>query len=123
MKLEDIATFLESDKAMSTNAKHYASRIRMILRLMDKVYDEEYSTSYFDELKSLYGSGVIEWEFIPHGDDDKLYGIRFNWENWDNADEVRAKQHQLWIDSHKKQKRAHKLLWELVEHNIQHFWD
>jgi hypothetical protein len=123
MKLEDISDFLESDKAMSTDAKHYASRIRMILRLMDKVYNEEYSTSYFDELKSLYGDGFNEWRFIPHGDGDKLYGIRFNWEDWDNAYEIRVKQHQLWKASIKKQKRAHKLLWELVEHNILNWWD
>jgi hypothetical protein len=35
-------------------------------------------------------------------------------------DEVR---HQMFLDAKDKQKRAHKLLWDFVEHNIQRWWD
>jgi len=29
----------------------------------------------------------------------------------------------LFLNSIQKQKRAHKLLWDLIEHNIQGWWD
>ena len=123
MKLEDIATFLESDRATSVESKHYASRIRIILRLMVKVYDEEYSMRYLDQMETLYGDGVNDWEMISINSDKELYQLKYKWESWENAEEIRLKQRQLWLDGIKKQKRAHKLLWELVEHNIQKFWD
>ena len=40
------ADFLESDKACTVQAKNSASRIRMIVRLMEKVYNEDYSCEY-----------------------------------------------------------------------------
>jgi len=48
------------------------------------------------------------------------------WEqNWTKEELVDIEAHisQMMIESDIKQKRAHKLLWELVEHNIQRFWD
>jgi hypothetical protein len=41
----------------------------------------------------------------------------------ENSYEIRERRDKLWIKSYEKQKRAHKLLWKLVEHNIQHWWD
>ena len=35
-------------------------------------------------------------------------------------DEVR---HEMMLLSQDKQKRAHKLLWDFIEHNIQRWWD
>ena len=84
-QLERTATYLESDKAVTQNAKMHAQKIRTALRLMDIVYDDTYIT-----------------EFLDSGDSE-------------NADEF--------VRVMKKQKRAHKLLWDFIEHNIQKWWD
>ena len=84
-QLERTATYLESDKAVTQNAKIQAQKIRTALRLMDIVYDDTYIT-----------------EFLDGGDSE-------------NADEF--------VKVLKKQKRAHKLLWDFIEHNIQKWWD
>jgi hypothetical protein len=84
-QLERTATYLESDKAVTQNAKIQAQKIRTALRLMDIVYDDTYIT-----------------EFLDGGDSE-------------NGDEF--------VRVMKKQKRAHKLLWDFIEHNIQSWWD
>ena len=84
-QLERTATYLESDKAVTQNAKIQAQKIRTALRLMDIVYDDTYIT-----------------EFLDGGDSE-------------NGDEF--------VRVMKKQKRAHKLLWDFIEHNIQKWWD
>jgi hypothetical protein len=69
-QLERIADEMESDRGRLENAKTNAQKIRTAIRLMDKVYDEEYG-----------------------------------------------------CESKNKQKKAHKLLWNFIEHNIQNWWD
>jgi hypothetical protein len=83
-QLERTATFLESDRAMTLEAKTNAQKIRTAIRLMDIVYDEKYVDEFLDsKLKDKEEfKRVIE-----------------------------------------KQKRAHKLLWDYIEHNIQKWWD
>jgi hypothetical protein len=84
-QLERTVIYLESDKAVTQNAKIHAQKIRTALRLIDIVYDDTYIT-----------------EFLEGGDSE-------------NADEF--------VRVMKKQKRAHKLLWDFIEHNIQKWWD
>lgn len=125
MKLEDIADYMESDRAWSVGSKHNASRIRMVLRLMDKVYNEEYATYYQTQLRDLYGPTVLDVHFteITTGKGKGGSLITWEYETWDNAEEVQVVQQNLSNTCYLKQKRAHKLLWELIEHNIQHWWD
>lgn len=84
-QLQRTATYLESDKAVTQNAKIQAQKIRTALRLMDIVYGDTYITEFLDDNDS------------------------------ENADEF--------VRVIKKQKRAHKLLWDFIEHNIQKWWD
>jgi hypothetical protein len=116
MKLEDIASFLESDKAWSARAKYDASRIRMVLRLMDKVYDEEYSIEWITEIEKIYGNNIFDFEM------EKGY-LKYKYEDLPNAEEIRNKKRELFYKSLEKHKKAHKLLWKVIEHNIQHWWD
>jgi len=122
-QLERQAKFFESDKSYSDRSKQDASRIRTAIRLMDKVYDEEYASEYQDKLKQLYGDDAFDWQFEDTGRGDETSFIKYRYEDWDNAEEISQVQKKLFLESKEKQKRAHKLLWDFIEHNIQYWWD
>lgn len=121
--LERQANFLESDKAYTMEAKHNASRIRTAIRLIDKVYDEEYGMSWIYEIQERYGNDVLEWEFEDTGDGTGSSYLKYKYEKWNNANEIKKVKTELIKKSNEKQKKAHKLLWNFVEHNIHHWWD
>jgi len=122
-QLERQAKLFESDKINSDRSKQDASRIRTAIRLMDKVYDEDYSGEYQDKLKQLYGENVLDWWFEDTGRNNGSSYLRWEFEKWDNAEEISQVQKKLFLESKQKQKRAHKLLWDFIEHNIQYWWD
>jgi hypothetical protein len=131
-QLQKQAEFFESDRACTTSAPYQAKRIRTILNFMDKVYNEEYATDYQDILKEMYGEDVLEVSFKETGDttfndfsgkDEKLYTMVYEYESWDNAEEISQIKDELFVMCHERQKRAHRILWKLIEHNIQGFWD
>ena len=128
-QLERQAKHLESDLALTVEAKNSASRIRTVIKLMDKVYDDEYGMEYMDTIENLYGK--THYDFIEVAEKSKhtgepLYELKLRNESavdeqhQKEIDEVRD---QMMIRSHEKQKRAHKLLWDFIEHNIQKWWD
>jgi hypothetical protein len=120
--LLDQAEFMESDRAYNATAKDDAKRIRTIVKLMDKVYDDEYGMEYFDQLKEKYGDDALDfvWE---ETDDDEMVSFKFKYQLWDNADEIRKHHRMLMNKAMERQKKAERLLWALVEHNIRRFWD
>ena len=122
-QLERIADEMESDRGRLENAKTNAQKIRTAIRLMDKVYDEEYGCEYRDKLKELYGEKVSDWWFEDAGRGDDSSYLRYEYEKWDNSEEIKEVQKKLFLESKDKQKRAHKLLWDFIEHNIMNWWD
>lgn len=131
-QLKKQAEFLESDRAVTMCAKDKAKRIRTIIKLMEKVYEDDYSMEYVDKLKELYGEDVLEVSFIEtddttfndfSGKTEKLFSMRYKYETWDNADEIEKVKGQLIKESHDKQMRAHKILWSMIEKDIQTWWD
>jgi hypothetical protein len=121
--LERQAQFFESDKSYSDRSKQNAARIRTAIRLMDKVYDDDYGCEYQDKLKQLYGENALDFWFEDTGEGDGSTFLRWEYEKWDNAEEISQVQKKLFLESKQKQKRAHKLLWDFIEHNIQYWWD
>jgi hypothetical protein len=121
--LERQAKLFESDKLNSDRSKQNASRIRTTIRLMDKVYNEDYGCEYQDKLKKLYGENVLDFWFEDTGEGDGSTFLRLEYEKWDNSKEIEEVQKKLSSESREKQKRAHKLLWDFIEHNIQYWWD
>jgi len=127
-QLERQAKFLELDSAITLEAKNNASRIRTAVKLMDKVYDEEYGMEYMDTIEKLYGKSLYEFVELDEKDKkgDPYYRLEVTNENAVNEkhqeeiDEVRREMMKV---SFEKQKRAHKLLWDFIEHNIQKWWD
>jgi len=131
-QLQKQAEFLESDRAVTLCAKDKAKRIRTVIKLMDKVYDDEYGMEYQDTLKEMYGEDVLEVSFVETGDTtfndfsgktEKLFSMRYKYETWDNVDEIKKVKEQLIKESHDKQMRAHKILWSLIEKDIRDWWD
>ena len=122
-QLERQATFLESDRALTMRAQKNANKIRTAIRLMDKVYDEEYGCEYQDKLKELYGENVLDWWFEDTGRGDGSSYLKHEYDKWDNSEEIKKVERKLFLESKEKQKRAHKLLWDFIEHNIQGWWD
>mgnify|MGYP001824059323 CR=1 FL=1 len=117
---------------MTLSAKDKAKRIRTILKLMDKVYEEDYAMEYFDILKEMYGDDVLEVSFVDLNEtsfndfsvkDEKLYKMKYKYESWDNAEEISQINDELFVMCHEKQERAHKILWKMIEKDIRSFWD
>jgi len=122
-QLERQAKFLESDRACTLEAKQNAAKIRTAIRLMDKVYDDDYGSEYQDKLKQLYGENVLDFWFEDTGEGDGSSYLKHEYEKWDNSEEIKQVSRKLFLESKEKQKRAHKLLWDFIEHNIQSWWD
>jgi hypothetical protein len=122
-QLERTADFMESDRAMTVDADIRARRIRTAIELLQKVYDEEYGCQYQDQLKEIYGDKVLDWWFDYTGREDGSAYIRFEYEKWDNAEEVKEVKGRLYQQSKEKQKRAEKLVWDFIGHNIRYWWD
>jgi len=126
-QLEKQAEFLESDRACTLEAKNNAKRIRLVLRLMEKVYDERYGCEYQKILEEKYGEDVLDWHFIPIEDRPGLSSMKWNYEvdeKYANIrEQIEADKDRLFKESQEKQHKAHKLLWALIEHDIRRWWD
>jgi aspartyl-tRNA synthetase len=124
LQLSSLADLMESDKAFAVDSKLRAGKIRTAIRLMDKVYSEEYSMEYMDEIQKIYGKSSMD--FIKKDGDNDLYTLITTYEKDYSEEEIKKiEEHrrELMFKSKQKQKRAHKLLWDFIEHNIQSWWD
>jgi len=121
--LERLANKLDSNTSYSSGAKSRAIRCRMIARLMERVNEDYYATSYIGVLENLYGKVELVVEDIGGGKYDYK-----GWK-WEKAvddkhnDKINKFSDELYQLGIEKQKRAEVLLWKLVEHNIKYFWD
>ena len=128
-QLNRTAKELESDRANTLSSKTNAQKIRTAIRLMDKVYDDEYGMEYMDTIEKLYGK--THYDFVNLGEVSKhtgeeLYELKLRNENAvdeEHQKEINEVKKQMMLHSIDKQKRAHKLLWDFIEHNIQRWWD
>jgi len=121
--LQRQADFFENGETFSAYPKQTASRIRTAIALMEKVYDEEYVTQYFDTIENLYGE--TKYEFVPI-EDGEYFSLKIT--NAGAVDEEHQKQidevkREMMLECRNKQERAHKLLWLFIAHNIRNFWD
>jgi len=122
-QLQNISKYLKSDRAVCQSNLQRAERIDMIVKLMDKVYNEDYCLEWIPKMEELYGKGCMEFVHKPIEDKPHLTTLTFKYETFDNKEEIRLKSREILNETQAKQDRAHKLLWKLVEHNIQTFWD
>ena len=131
-QLSRTADYIES-KDRHTTAQSDAIRMRTAIALLNKVYEEEYGMEYMDEIESKYGKSSIDFVESNVGvsstDLDKkgpYYDMIEVYENNYTDMEllmIAEERSALMHESRNKQKRAHKVAWDLIEHNIQKWWD
>jgi len=122
-QLTRTANFLESGKSYTVNADMHARKIRTAIDLMKKVYEDEYEMEWMDRLQEIYGPSVLDWWFEDTGKGDGSSYLRCVYEKWDNTEEVEAKKKELVKASQEKQKKAERILWAYIHHNIRYWWD
>ena len=120
-QLERTANYLESNRAYGMGATNRASRIRTAIKLLNKVYDEDYGCEYQTKMKELYGSTVLDFWFEDTGNDSSY--LRQAWEFRDDVYDVKKVFDNLFKESQEKQNRAEKLVWEFISHNIKDWQD
>jgi uncharacterized membrane-anchored protein YjiN (DUF445 family) len=114
---------LLSETSYGMDSKNRASRIRTAIELMDKVYEEDYNMEWMDKVKKMYGTDILDSEMEDTGRGDGSEFLKYKYEKWENADEITKMKRKLSKESTEKQKKAHKLLWNFIEHNLQSWWD
>jgi hypothetical protein len=119
-QLERIADHLESDKAWSVEAKNDAKRIRTAIKLMKKVYDDEYGVEYQEVLEKKYGPS--DFSFKPVEDSPDLKEMELFYGKT-NSDDIKEEVNELLLKSMEKQKKAERILWKLIGRNIRGWWD
>lgn len=122
-QLERTADFMESDRAYTVDAEKRAIRIRTAVKLMKKVYEEDYACEYQDKLKELYGETVLNMKFEPTEYNNDTSYLKWEFEYWDNAEEIKRVHDGLFKLSQQKQLKAERILWKFIEHNIRGWWD
>jgi len=119
-QLSRIADYIETHDR-HTLCEHDVKRIRLVCRLMTKVYDEEYAMKYMDIMKERYGDDILKINF-----EDSVNGLSrmtMEYEKRENAEEIKRTFHELRDRSDAQQERAHRLLWQLIEKDIRRWWD
>ena len=126
-QLKRTANEIESNGHLQ-NSKNVVSRIRTGVELIEKVYDEDYAMEYFDIMEKKYGKS--NFDFVETGEFDKKGDPYYTMEEFYENDYTKGElgliseeKSTLRLESFAKQKRAHKILWDFIEHNIQNWWD
>lgn len=122
-QLSRTADFLESKASLGVQAKQKARRLRTILEIMKKVYDEEYRMGHFTQMERIWGEMDMKWEDLNNGK-SKFVGWKWKFAHTPEQQERAERQFSaLARDAEKKHQRAKKLLWKLIDHNLEHMWD
>lgn len=95
-------------------------RIETIIKLMDKVYNYQYATSFKKDITEFYG----EFDFNIIKKDNKDFEFKIDWKS-DMSDVMKEKLNEVVAQSFsissQKQQKAHTLLWKMIDRYIQSF--
>lgn len=131
-QLSRTADYIAS-KDRHTTSQADVIRMRTAIALLNKVYDEEYAYEYASKIEDTYGKSSIEFvesnvdvSQINLDEKGPYYDMIEVYENSYTDIEllvIAQERNDLMHESRDKQKRAHKIAWDLIEHNIQKWWD
>ena len=77
-------------------------------------------------MEELYGKDLMEHELIDTGRGDGTSYYQKKYERTETPErikEISDMSNKLWSESNLKQEKAHRILWLMVERNIQGWWD
>jgi hypothetical protein len=120
-QLERTAKVLEN--GYRADGAHQASRIRTAIKLIDLVYNEEYSAQADKEFSEKYGHCNFDWKL---DETSGMYSLDLRWESAiDDAhnEEIQEEFSKAMHDAYDKAERAEDLLWRFIRHNIKRWWD
>lgn len=127
-QLKRTADYIERD-GNSVDRKMQAAKIRTAVRLLEKVYDEDYAYEYAKIIEEKYGPHTFEFvksaEAELHGKDNVYEMIEVYERDYTETEksDISFERDELMVESRNKQKRAHRLVWQYIEHNILYWWD
>lgn len=139
-KLKAQAKYI-GDRDFHTRAQQDARRMRLCVKLIEKVQEEDYAMEYMDyhkdrvwftpcedrEGSSLYNSEVVNENFNDYFKKYPLvYKRVINGEGifkFDNVVDVENKKRIAMNIAHINQQRAHNLLFKILNENILYWWD
>ena len=123
------------DKDRHTSAKRDVEIMMLCVRLMDKMQDEFYGCEYLDYHKSTFDFIPLDKEF----DGEKMFEMKSTVlsENFDEyfkkypliykkviaRENYKEKKDIAHLMARENEKRAHKLLFKILERNIKNWWD
>ena len=125
-QLGTLEKHMSSETAVTQGANERAAKIRTAIRLMKKVYDEDYSCEYQDKMKDLYGKDAMKYHWIDSDIEEDYYELKHGYELTESKErivEINEMEKKLLIESGLKQEKAHRILWAFIEHNIRNWWD
>lgn len=124
-QLEKQARFLDSKKSRTQSSSYKSKRIKTVIKLMDKVYNEEYAMEYQKILKEKYGKDVLDVEFVKSKSSSisKLYEMVPKYKSRSDSKKIEKEKDNLFKKGLEKQEKAHKILWKLIEKDIRTWWD
>lgn len=120
-QLERTAKVLET--GYRRDGEHQARRIRTAIKLIDLVYNEEYSAQADKEFTEKYGHCNFDWQL---DESTGMYSLDLKWESaTDEAhnEEIQNKWSEAMHASYDKAQRAEDILWRFIGHNIKYWWD
>ena len=112
----------------AVDRENTASRIETAVELMERIYDEEYAFEYSTKMEEKYGKSSFEFKELDKLDErgDPYYEMVEEWEHEYTEAELmlinEEKNAAMW-EARAKQDKAHRILWQYMEHNIRRWWD
>jgi hypothetical protein len=105
--------------------KHIVSRIDTARRLMDMIYlENKYSDEHLDEIIRLYGNR--EYKFMPsESNPEHEIMVRVFEKQYTSSEIDRIIEHEAQLRNNcaEKDKKAKRILWQFINHNLEDWWD
>ena len=121
LHLEDLGKMMESNRAYTESAGFNANKIKIAVKLMTKVYDEDYAMAYSKIVEKKYGKS--EFKFIDTGEGNGNSYMEITYGGKEETAEIRKFVSNEMMIAHEQQEKAHRILWDFIAHNIRNWWD
>ena len=126
-KLEMMHKWFSNSKnnhILDSHRKYIEQRIATAVKLMKLVQDKYYSSEYILQIEKLYGKN--RFVFKPYGNHKDSYKMVMEFDKKytdEELEKIYKHEKELFLKSYEKHKKAKRILWKFIEHNIDWWWD